>query len=214
MTHIMYSVKHALRGDLEIDDMRVTREQAAQNRERVLDTAAKLFRERGFAGIGVADLMKSAGLTHGGFYGQFESKEDLMAQASARALEASLNRWHRLADRASASPLSAVTSAYLSSAHRDRPGDGCLLAALGAEASREGPAVRRAVTEGTRSYVEMLAGLVPGRSKDARRERALATFASMVGAIVLARAVDDAALSREILQAVAKSTSDPSAPNK
>jgi TetR/AcrR family transcriptional repressor of nem operon len=214
MTHIMYSVKHAFRGDLEIDDMRVTREQAAQNRERVLDTAAKLFRERGFAGIGVADLMKSAGLTHGGFYGQFESKEDLMAQASARALEASLNRWHRLADRASASPLSAVTSAYLSSAHRDRPGDGCLLAALGAEASREGPAVRRAVTEGTRSYVEMLAGLVPGRSKDARRERALATFASMVGAIVLARAVDDAALSREILQAVAKSTSDPSAPNK
>jgi len=194
--------------------MRVTREQAAQNRERVLDTAARLFRERGFAGIGVSDLMKSAGLTHGGFYGQFESKEDLMAQASARALEASLNRWHRLAGRASANPLSAVTSAYLSSAHRDRPGDGCLLAALGAEASREGPAVRRAVTEGTRSYVEMLAGLVPGRSKDTRRERALATFASMVGAIVLARAVDDAALSREILQAVAKSTSDPSAPNK
>jgi TetR/AcrR family transcriptional regulator, transcriptional repressor for nem operon len=201
-------------GDQEVDDMRVTREQAAQNRERVLDTASKLFRERGFGGIGVADLMKSAGLTHGGFYGQFESKEDLMAQASARALEASLNRWRRLAERASADPLSAVTSAYLSSAHRDRPGDGCLLAALGAEASREGPAVRRAVTEGTRAYVEMLAGLVPGRSKDVRRERALATFADMVGAIVLARAVDDAALSREILQAVAKSISDSRTPSK
>ena len=194
--------------------MRVTREQAAQNRERVIDTASKLFRERGFGGIGVADLMKSAGLTHGGFYGQFESKEDLMAQACARALEASLNRWRRLADRASANPLSAVTSAYLSPVHRDRPGDGCLLAALGAEASREGPAVRRAVTEGTRAYVEMLAGLVPGRTKDAKRERALATFAGMVGAIVLARAVDDAVLSREILQAAARSISEPSTPSK
>jgi len=189
--------------------MRVTREQAAQNRERVLDTAAKLFREHGFGGIGVADLMKGAGLTHGGFYGQFESKEDLMAQACARALEGSLNRWRRLAERASAAPLSAVTSAYLSPAHRDRPGDGCVLAALGAEASRAGPAVRRSVTEGTRSYVEMLADLVPGRSKAVKHERALAAFASMVGAIVLARAVDDAALSREILQTVAASISDP-----
>ena len=90
--------------------MKVTREQAAQNRERILDAAAQLFRERGFEGIGVADLMKEAGLTHGGFYGHFSSKEDLIAEASARALTGSLALWSELADRASGDPLSAVAA--------------------------------------------------------------------------------------------------------
>ena len=187
--------------------MRVTREQADQNRERVLDAAAKLFRERGFSGIGVAELMKSAGLTHGGFYGQFESKEDLMAQACARAFEGSLDRWRDLAARSPESPLPAVVKSYLSRAHRDQPGDGCVVAALGAEAAREGPALRRAVTDGTKALLEMLSELAPGKSKAARRQQAAATFASMVGAMVLARAVDDDALSKEILQAVRAATS-------
>ncbi|MDB5924847.1 MAG: TetR family transcriptional regulator, partial [Betaproteobacteria bacterium] len=80
--------------------MKVSREQAAENRERILDAAAQLFRERGFEGIGVADLMKAAGLTHGGFYGHFASKEDLMAQACARASTRSRALWSKLADRA------------------------------------------------------------------------------------------------------------------
>src|SRR4030081_3118302 len=89
-------------------DMKVSREQAAENRERILDVAAQLFRERGFDGIGVADLMKAAGLTHGGFYGHFSSKEDLMAQACERAHTRSVDNWNPLADHASDSPLSAV----------------------------------------------------------------------------------------------------------
>ena len=190
-----------------LKDMKVTREQAAENRERILSVAARLFRERGFDGIGVADLMKNAGLTHGGFYGHFSSKEDLMAQACGRAIGDSLDAWNRRAGRATKSPLFGVTSGYLSTRHRDYPGSGCLLAALGPDVSRQGPAVRHTVTEGFRSLVEILARLIPGKSKAAKRQKALATYASLVGAVVLARAVDDPELSEEILQAVSTSVS-------
>ena len=131
--------------------MKVSREQAAQNRERILEAAAQLFRERGFEGIGVADLMKEAGLTHGGFYGHFSSKDDLIAEASARELTRSLAHWSKLAERASGDPLSAVADAYLTRSHRDNPGAGCVLAALGPDVSRQGPAVRHAVTDYVRS---------------------------------------------------------------
>ena len=188
--------------------MRVSREQAAQNRERVLDAAAKLFRERGFGGLGVADLMKAAGLTHGAFYGQFESKEDLMAQACARAFADSLEHWQAAAARSPDNPLAGVVAAYLSSAHRDNPGDGCVVAALGAEAARQGPAVRRAVTEGTKSLLHALGELVPAESRAEKRRRAAATFAAMVGALVLARSLDDETLSKEILRAVRTAPSD------
>lgn len=187
--------------------MKVSREQAGQNRERILDTAAQLFRERGFEGIGVADLMKEAGLTHGGFYGHFSSKEDLMAQACARASTRSRSLWSRLADRAPDDPLSEIAGVYLTHRHRDHPGAGCLLAALGPEVSRQGRVVRRAVTEGLRSGFDFLASLVPGKSKAANRQKAISTYASLVGAMVLARAVDDRALSQEILDAALASVS-------
>lgn len=192
--------------------MRVSRDQAAQNRERIIEVAAKLFRERGFDGIGVADLMKSAGMTHGGFYGHFASKEDLMAQACTRALDGSLEALHQIAERGDENALSAVASAYLSPAHRDRPGEGCVLAALGAEAARHGSPVRSAFTGGVRSALDLLTRLVPGKSKRARRERALATYASMIGALVLARAVDDPELSEEVLQAVLASIAPTDSP--
>jgi TetR/AcrR family transcriptional regulator, transcriptional repressor for nem operon len=182
--------------------MRVSRVEAAQNRERIIEVAARLFRERGFDGIGVADLMKSAGLTHGGFYGHFSSKEDLMAQACARALEGSLATLHHVAEQGGENSLSAIASAYLSPAHRDRPGEGCVLAALGAEAARHGSPVRSAFTRGVRSALDMLTRLVPGKSERAKRERALTTYASMIGALVLARAVDDPKLSEQVLQSV------------
>jgi len=181
--------------------MKVTREQAARNRERIVETAAQLFRERGFDGIGVADLMNEAGLTHGGFYGHFSSKEDLIAEASARALMGSLTLLSKVAERAPGDPLSAVANAYLTRAHRDNPGAGCLLAALGPDVSRQGPAVRRSVTSYVRSTVDLLMKLVPGTSKAARREKAISTYATLIGAIVMARAVDDRALSQEILDA-------------
>jgi TetR/AcrR family transcriptional repressor of nem operon len=181
--------------------MKVSREQAAQNRERILEAAAQRFRERGFEGIGVADLMKEAGLTHGGFYGHFSSKEDLIAEASARALAQSLELWSKLADRPSGDPLSALADAYLNRRHRDNPGGGCVLAALGPDVSRQGRAVRRTVTDHVRSACDFLAKLIPGKSKAARRRKAISTYATLVGAMVIARAVDDRALSQEILDA-------------
>jgi TetR/AcrR family transcriptional regulator, transcriptional repressor for nem operon len=188
--------------------MKVSREQAAANRERIVDAAAQLFRERGFEGIGVADLMKEAGLTHGGFYGHFASKEDLIAEASARALTTSLGLWDEVAERAPDDPLSAIAEVYLSTEHRDDPGAGCLLAALGPDLSRQGHAVRRAVTDHVRSVVELVTKVLPGKSKAARRRKAIGTFATFVGALVMARAVDDRALSKEILDAARATVTD------
>lgn len=182
--------------------MRVTREQAAENRDRVLDTAARLFRERGFDGIGVAELMKEAGLTHGGFYGQFESKDDLKAQACAHGAAQTLEAWRRTADKHPDDALGALVARYLTASHRDNPGAGCVVAALGTDAAREGPEVRRAVSDAAKAMFDTLVEAVPGDSRARKRERAAVTLAAMVGAVVLARAVDDEKLSAEILRSV------------
>ena len=182
--------------------MRVNRQQAAASREKILESAARRFRERGLDGIGVADLMKDAGFTHGGFYAHFESKEDLMAQACARALDGSLERWRRLSDVAPNDALHAIVEHYLSPRHLADPGAGCAIAALGPDLARHGPGVRGVVTASLRGLMEILARAMPGRTRTARRKKALAAYASLVGAVVLARAVDDAALAREILGAV------------
>src|SRR5258706_8044227 len=181
--------------------MKVSREQAAENRERILDTAARLFREKGFDGIGVADLMQNAGLTHGGFYGQFASKEDLAARACERALAQSAARIDRVIAEHPKNTLDAVASSYLSTRHRDSPGDGCAFVALGAEAPRHAAGVRRVFADALRLRVEKLMRLVPG-TPAAPRRKALATMPSLVGAQVLARPVNGAALSNEILLAV------------
>ena len=186
--------------------MKVSREQAAQNRERIVDVAAQRFRERGFEGIGVADLMREAGLTHGGFYGHFGSKEELMAEACVRALESSKELWRKRATLHPDDPVGELARLYLTPRHRDNPGTGCAMAALATEASRQGPGVRAAFTEGLRSSLDLLAGLFGGKSAEARRRKAIQTYASWVGAMVLARAVDDDVLSREILSAVAQET--------
>ena len=185
----------------EAEAVRVTRKQSAANREKVLDVAGTLFRERGFDGIGVADIMKRAGLTHGGFYGQFVSKDDLAAEATARVLG---NRgWQeRLTGKANPS-FADVVRGYLSPRHRDDPGTGCLIAALGSDATRPPRAVRRALTDGCRVRLDAWLKLVPGRSMAARREKALVTMAALVGALIIARAVDDPALSDEVLEATA-----------
>ncbi len=184
--------------------MRVSKQQMAENRERILDAAAQLFREKGFDGIGVADLMKAAGMTHGGFYGHFASKEDLMAHAVERSMEGGRALAEQLAAGAAGRPggaLAAVADWYLSCRHRDEMGEGCAVAALGADAARQGPGVRQAITRGIRSFTERLARLVPGGTEAERRQKALATYATLVGALVLARAADDDALSREVLEA-------------
>ncbi len=182
--------------------MKVTRQQAELNRARVVKTAAQLFRERGFEGVGVADLMKAAGLTHGGFYAQFDSKQHLMAEACGQALEESEQMWREAFERAPKRPLAAIASHYLSRQHRDNPGAGCLVAALSIEAARQGPMVRAALTEATKRFIETLEQAVPGRSAKTRRKQALTSLAAMVGAVTLARTVNQASLSEEILDAV------------
>jgi TetR/AcrR family transcriptional repressor of nem operon len=182
--------------------MKVSREQAAQNRARVVDVAAKLFRERGYGGIGVADLMKAAGLTHGGFYGNFASKEDLMAEACTQAVNDSLAVWEARAASNPQAPLQSISAAYLSPEHRDAPGTGCAVAALGPELARLGAPARLALTDGVRAQIAKIEGLLPDGTESERRQAAQAMLASMVGAIVLARAVNDTDLSDEILEAV------------
>lgn len=182
--------------------MKVSREQVALNRERIVETAARLFREKGYDGIGVADLMKSAGLTHGGFYGHFASKEDLLAAATEHALQQSVQRWQGYLAEGRETALRKIGDGYLSEQHRDQPGKGCSVTALGADIARLGDKARHALTEGARGQLAVLEQLMPGADAATRRQQALAQYAAMVGAIVLARAVDDAALSHEMLAAV------------
>ena len=164
--------------------MRVSREKAAENRERIIDAAGALFRAKGFGGIGVADIMKAADLTHGGFYGHFASKDDLVAQASRRAMARAAANWERSRRRcARRCPTRRCSTHYLSPRHRDDPGRGCAFAALGADAARSGKAVRDAFAEGLEPLIDILAEAVPGRSKAARRRKAVAAMAALVGAL-------------------------------
>jgi TetR/AcrR family transcriptional regulator, transcriptional repressor for nem operon len=195
----MYNVKRIRKGWV----VRVTREQAAANREKILEVAGALFRERGFDGIGVADIMKRAGLTHGGFYGHFASKDDLAAEITARVLGRS--GWMERLTGTQKPSFSDLVRQYLSPRHRDDPGRGCLFAALGSDVVRQPRSVRRAFTEGLRLRVDALARLAPGRSAAARRQKSLATMAGLVGALILSRAVDDPKFSDEILEAAATS---------
>jgi TetR/AcrR family transcriptional repressor of nem operon len=181
--------------------MRVSREQAAANRERIIETAGELFRRNGFAGIGVADIMKAADLTHGGFYGHFASKDDLIAQASRCSMKRSAEVWRKLVGQSGGDALAALLAHYVSPRHRDDPAHGCAFAALGNDAARCGKPVRTAFAEGLGPLIDILTQAVAGRTKAARRRKALAIMSELVGAIVLSRAVGDAALSDEILDA-------------
>jgi TetR/AcrR family transcriptional regulator, transcriptional repressor for nem operon len=172
--------------------MRVTRERAAENRARIVETASRLFREKGFDGVGLDAIMKEAGLTHGGFYGHFSSKEDLAAEAVARAVEQGAGRQSRYTN------VTDLVSDYLSESHFADRANGCVLAALGGEMARRGEGVRSGITSYLRTALERLAGLFRGTAA-VRRRRAITTLAGVVGALTLARAVEDPVLSEEIL---------------
>ena len=185
--------------------MRVSRTQAEQNRQTVIDVASRLFRENGFDGIGLKDLMQAAGLTQGAFYKQFASKDDLAAQASKRALESISGQWSAAAEGNPKDPLGAVVARYLSMGHREERGDGCPLVALGADAARQGADVKASFEAGIRKYLETLEGWVGGASGEDSTDRAMATLSIMVGALMLSRAVNDKRLAKRFLQAAAKS---------
>ncbi|MBN8996777.1 MAG: TetR/AcrR family transcriptional regulator [Rhizobiales bacterium] len=183
--------------------MRVSREKAAENRDKIVAAAGSLFRAKGFDGAAVADLMKAAGLTHGGFYGHFESKDALVAEALSRVLAGSIERWNRYGDEDPDGALARIVRRYLSPEMRDNPSGACAVPSLGAEVVRQGPEAKGTFTRGIKGLADALQRLMRRRTTEKRRAEALATLASLVGAVVLARAVDDPAFSDEILSATA-----------
>lgn len=188
--------------------MRVTRQQANENRNRVLHLAARRFRERGFGGLAVADLMQEAGLTHGGFYKQFTSKENLAAEACALAIADNLSDYQSRAKSDSQQTLAHLISVAISDLHRDSPGDGCLLAALGSDIARADESIRGKVTDGIRKIVDYLTSLMPDRSRKRARRKAITTYAAVVGSLVIARAMDDPEFASEVLESVRRSATD------
>ena len=174
--------------------MRMTSERKAETRERILAAAGALFRSHGIDAVGVDAIMHQAGLTHGGFYAHFASKEALVAEVSAAALARSAARWERISQEADpATALARIVESYLDPAHVAAAEHGCVLATLGPEMARRQDA-RPAITASIRRMLDALARCLPGR----RRHRALATLSAMVGAVVLARLCDDHAVGRRI----------------
>jgi TetR/AcrR family transcriptional repressor of nem operon len=181
--------------------MRRTADRKAETHARILEAAGTLFRSHGIDGVGVDAIMREAGLTHGGFYAHFPSKEALVAEVSAASLARSADRWERIsqeADRDAA--LTRIVGSYLDPAHVAAAERGCVLAALGSEIARRRD-VRTAITNSIRRMTDALARCLPRH----RRERALATLSGMVGAVVLARLTDDPDLAAEFLAAARRS---------
>lgn len=188
--------------------MRVSREKAAANRERIIEAAGALFREKGFGGIGVVDIMKAADLTHGGFYGHFACKDDLVAQACRRVMASAIASWEKTAASDPEDAFGALLTRYLSPRHRDDPARGCVFAALGADAARSGSLVHDAFAAGLEPLIALLAESAPGSSKAARRRKAVAAMSGLVGALLLARAIGKRDLSDEILDATRRELLD------
>jgi TetR/AcrR family transcriptional regulator, transcriptional repressor for nem operon len=184
--------------------MRVSRTKATENRQTVINVASRLFRERGFDGIGLKDLMKGAGLTQGAFYKQFASKEDLAAQASGRALESAFRRWSDAVAANPEDPLGAVTSFYLSMGHREERTDGCPLVALGSDAARQGPDVKASFEAGIKAHLELLCRLIGETNGEPPKGKAMAILSTMLGALTLSRVVNDPDLAQAFLDAAAQ----------
>ncbi|XHS78549.1 TetR/AcrR family transcriptional regulator [Burkholderiaceae bacterium UC74_6] len=187
--------------------MKVSKQQAAENREAILDAAARLFRERGIQGVGVAEVMAAAGFTHGGFYGHFASKEALAAEVVERVYAHSTEKLvQRLDVKNGGVGAAEHFRQYLHPRHRDRAGDGCPMPALAADAGREMGPVPEASSRGIAAYLRELAchrpdGTVTDEPDEADKSRAILVLSALVGGMVLARATHEAApaLSDEIL---------------
>jgi TetR/AcrR family transcriptional repressor of nem operon len=188
---------------LEEIHMGYSKAQKEKTHERIVAIASKRFREKGLAGFGIAELMKEAGLTVGGFYKHFDSRDELVAEA----VSAAFGVWQRQKEAADSSgkPLTfaKLIDDYVSDVHRKNPGTGCAFSALAPEIARSDKRTRALTSEQVRNDLELLVGLLPGRDKRATRSRAILTFSALVGAMSLARAVSDEVLSREILKTVA-----------
>lgn len=184
--------------------MRVTKEVAAQNRERILETATQLFKTRGFDSVSVADLMQAAGFSHGGFYNHFESKADLATETIRYAFNQALSQISGETADATVDPIAMAErlAEYLSPKHRDEPADGCPTASLPIDVARQAASAQRAFADGLERYFELIESIVPPGARS-KRDMAIATLSKLVGALILSRAVRDGnpSLSDEILRA-------------
>jgi len=173
--------------------------------DRIVDAAARAIRRSGYNGTGVADIMKAAGLTHGGFYAHFPSREAMLAEAADRAGRESVATMERIAASMPAGEaLPAMMQAYLSKEHVETIETGCATAALGSEMPRQAPEVRRAATRRIKEMIDLVARQSPDWGQPGAHEHALFTVAAMVGALVLARAVDEPRLSDQLREATLK----------
>jgi TetR/AcrR family transcriptional repressor of nem operon len=189
--------------------MRYSKDHKQETHARIVKKASVRLREKGAHGIGVADLMKEAGLTHGGFYAHFDSREALVIEAFGYAMDRSTERWRKLAeDMPPERRLAAIADSYLTRTHRDDPGHGCAVPALGAEIARESPKTRKAFAARLEQMIDMLAGQIPDAPHDAARKQAMAVLAAMVGTLVLARIAGSGEFSDEILEAGRKTVLD------
>jgi len=182
--------------------MGYSRVQKAKTHERIVKLASKRFREEGLAGIGIAELMKEAGLTVGGFYKHFDSRDHLVAEAVNSAFGGWKRRVEAAKSRASPVSYEKLIDEYLNEAHRDNPGTGCAFSALAPEIARSDKRTRALTSEQVRNDIQLIATLLPDKDKRTARSQAMLTFSALVGAMSLARAVSDEALSREILKTV------------
>jgi len=179
--------------------MRKSRQEAAETRQRIVETAAEEFRRKGTAGAGLSDLMAAAGLTHGGFYRHFESKDQLLAEAAAAAIQSlDVKLADTIGKKKGARARKAIVDLYLSRDHRDDPATGCLFGALGSELARADDATRATATAGLKNFVSLLADTFEGDRAEAER-RAIVMVSTLVGALTLSRIVDSDKLSAAIL---------------
>jgi TetR/AcrR family transcriptional regulator, transcriptional repressor for nem operon len=182
--------------------MRYSREHKLETHERIVKRASVRLREKGAHGIGVADLMKDAGLTHGGFYAHFDSREALVIEAFAHAMDRSTERWRKLGETTPPEQrLTTIVDSYLTPVHRDNPGQGCAIPTLGAEIARESPKTRRAFAAKLEQMIDVFADQIPDISGKAARQQATAAIATMMGTMVMARVAGSGEFSEEILAA-------------
>jgi TetR/AcrR family transcriptional regulator, transcriptional repressor for nem operon len=182
--------------------MRYSKEHKLETHARIVKKASVRLREKGAHGIGVADLMKDAGLTHGGFYAHFDSREALVVEAFCFAMDRSTERWRKLVEQMPPDKrLEAIVDSYLTPLHRDDPGHGCAVPALSAEIARESPKTRKAFAAKLEQMIEMVAAQIPDVPPKAARKQAMASLATMMGTLVLARVTGTGEFSNEILGA-------------
>ena len=189
--------------------MRKSKEEAAKTRERIVTVAAEEFREHGIVATGLADLMAAAGLTHGGFYRHFDSKDELIKEASTAAFATILDGLAAAAaGKRGRARLKTVAAKYLSTEHRDHPREGCPLAALGSELARTDAEIRNAATAGLLRLVDILAEQFDQSHPSEGKKKALVAAVTMIGALTMSRIVTDPELSAAILKETEKSMSD------